>query len=55
MVSPISNSESMTFFCEYYLFSTGKLGKELFWTNKKSAQTEKKSWKKLVKQIGENI
>ena len=41
-------------------FSTGKLRKKMFCTNKKlfsfpTAETEKNSWKKLVKQIGENI
>ena len=43
IVSPISNSESTDFFHEYihiyyashYDFSTGKLRKNLFWTNKK--------------------
>ena len=27
----------------------------MFWTNKKFAKTEKKSWKKLVKQVCEKI
>jgi hypothetical protein len=42
-------------------FPTDQLKKKLLWTNKKVvfffkfAQTEKNFWKKLVKQIGENI
>ena len=41
-------------------FSTGKLRKNLLWTNKiffsfPTAQTENKSWTKLEKQIGEKL
>ena len=41
-------------------FSTRKLSKNVFWTNKKfvsflTAQIEKNSWTKLGEQIGENI
>ena len=52
IVSPFSNSESTNFCNEYLLgrfFLTGKLRKNFF------AQTEKISWKKLVKTSDEFV
>jgi len=46
--------------CYNFFFNWRTEKKKLFWTNKKfvffsTAQTEKNSWTKLGKQIGENI
>ena len=53
--------QSLRFFLTNICFSTGKTEKKLFGTNKKfvlsfsTAQTEKNSWKKIVKEIGEKM
>ena len=56
MVSLISNSESMKFFNEYllwFLFQLANWEERLF--SFSNAKAEKNSWKKIVKQIGENL
>ena len=50
----------MIFFWQMISFSTSLSlvscrEKKMFWTNKKFAKTEKKSWKKLVKQVCQKI